>query len=132
MYFHFTNIESDINNISMMEDLTQSIIDKYELNQEKFPDILIAMTEAVSNAILHGNKEVRNKPVEVYTRATENGLSIRIKDQGTGFNYKSLPDPTTPHTIEQEGGRGILLIRELCDEFAFLDEGTIIEMFFKK
>jgi serine/threonine-protein kinase RsbW len=131
MYFHFINIASDINNIGKMEKLTQSIIDKYELNQDKFPVLLISITEAVSNAILHGNGEDVNKQVEIYTDHSIKGLKVQIKDQGNGFDFESLPDPTTPESIEEEGGRGIMLIKELCDEITFLEKGNIIEMFFK-
>lgn len=131
MYFHFINIASDINNIGKMEKLTQSIIDKYELNQDKFPVLLISITEAVSNAILHGNGEDVNKQVEIFTDHSTKGLKVRIKDQGNGFDFESLPDPTTPESIEEEGGRGIMLIKELCDEITFLEKGNIIEMFFK-
>ena len=131
MYSHFANIESDINNISLMEDLTQSLMDKYELGSKKYPDILIAITEAVSNAILHGNKENLEKTVSISAQKSDKGFHLCIEDQGNGFDFNSLPDPTTPITIEEEGGRGILLISELCDSISFHNEGRIIEMFFK-
>lgn len=131
MYSHFINIESDIKNISLMEDLTQSILDKYELGSDKYAVILIAITEAVSNAILHGNKEDINKPVTISAKKSDTGLHLCIEDKGDGFDFNSLPDPTTPHAIEEEGGRGILLISELCDSISFHEEGRIIEMFFK-
>ena len=52
-------------------------------------------------------------------------------DQGSGFNPHSVPDPTSPDHIEQEGGRGVFLIRELCDHCSYLDEGRTLEMFFE-
>ncbi len=131
MYTHFVNIESDIQNIGKLETVTRRILDKYELDQELFPSILIALTEAVSNAILHGNKEEKEKQVEVYTFRSDIGLHVRVKDQGDGFDFSNLPDPTLPETIEEEGGRGILLIQELCDECTFEENGSIIDLFFK-
>jgi len=132
MYSHFTNIDSDINNISLMEEVTRSLVDKYELTENKFPVILIALTEAVSNAILHGNKEDKNKSVTISAKKTNEGIHLCVEDQGLGFDFTTLPDPTTDETIEEEGGRGILLISELCDSFDFHKEGRVIEMFFKK
>jgi serine/threonine-protein kinase RsbW len=132
MYSHFINIESDLDNIGKVETITQSLIDKHAINQDKYPSILIAVTEAVSNAILHGNKESNEKLVEIYTKITNGDLYIQVHDQGNGFQFDNLPDPTLPETIEEEGGRGILLIKELCDEIQFLNEGRIIEMLFKK
>ena len=132
MYSHFINIESDLDNIGKVETITQSLIDKHAINQDKYPSILIAVTEAVSNAILHGNKESNEKLVEIYTKITNGDLYIQVHDQGNGFQFDNLADPTLPETIEEEGGRGILLIKELCDEIQFLNEGRIIEMLFKK
>ena len=132
MYLHIINIGSDINNIGQLESITQSIIDTFSLRQEKYPVILIATTEAVSNAIIHGNKEQSAKEVEIYAKVTNDDLYIQVKDQGTGFDFTDLPDPTKPESIEKEGGRGILLINELCDEYQFQDGGSTIEMLFKK
>lgn len=132
MYSHIINIDSDIKNIGSIESIALSIIDKFSLSQEKFPAILIATTEAVSNAIIHGNKEKKDKAVEIYAKLNQGDLYIQVKDQGDGFDFTDLPDPTTPESIEEEGGRGILLINELCDEYQFRDGGCTIEMLFKK
>lgn len=118
-------------NLNQVEIFVQDLANKFQIKEDKFPHILISLTEAVNNAIIHGNKKDDEKLVSIYLRENEKGISIRVCDQGSGFNPHSVPDPTSPDHIAQEGGRGVFLIRELTDNCFYLDEGRTIEMFFK-
>lgn len=131
MYVTLTYLESNINNLSKLEKLSHSIVEQCNINEERFPNILISLTEAVSNAILHGNEENELKEVEISIDKTEEGISLKVSDEGVGFDYKSIPDPTTPENVVKQGGRGIFVIRDLSDKIVFLDNGSTIEMFFK-
>jgi serine/threonine-protein kinase RsbW len=91
---------------------------------------LIATVEAVNNSIVHGNKEDVNKKVYLSFEMDENTIRILVEDEGDGFDYTNLPDPTKPENIENIHGRGIYLMQHLADEVEFFKEGTLVQMSF--
>lgn len=120
-------------NISSVENYVESICSEYEIDDSVFGNILISLTEAVNNAIIHGNKRNPEKFVTI-SHSLENypkTLIIKIKDEGDGFNYMNLPDPTAPENIEMIGGRGVFLIKQLADLVIFSDKGETIELQFR-
>jgi len=91
----------------------------------------MAVREAVTNAMVHGNQEDETKSVEVIFNCLGNALEIEIRDQGEGFDPADVPDPTEPGNILKTSGRGIFLIRSFMDEvewFARPDGGTTVRM----
>lgn len=124
-------LASDPNNINKVEDLVQQIASRYQLNQEKHDNLLISLTEAVNNAIIHGNKQDRSKKVSIRFAQIADGLAIRVSDQGRGFNVNSLPDPTCPERICECGGRGVFLMTQLCDKMRYINGGSTVEMQFR-
>lgn len=125
-------LASDPRNICRVEQLVNQITSDYRLNQEQHDSLLISLTEAVSNAIIHGNKQDCSKEVRIRHQRTATGcLAVRVSDQGPGFNYQQLPDPTSPERICECGGRGVFLMNQLCDDIAFLNGGTTVEMQFQ-
>ena len=76
----------------------------------------MAVREAITNAIVHGNKEDDSKKVELTLNCSQNAVEIEVKDQGEGFDPGSVPDPTAPENILKTSGRGNFLIRNLMDE----------------
>jgi len=124
-------LPSDTNNIHQVEQLVNQLSSRYHLNQEKHDSLLISLTEAVSNAIIHGNKQDRSKVVRIGYKQLTDGLAIRVSDQGGGFNYDSLPDPTCPERICECGGRGVFLMHQLCDRMQFTNGGATVEMQFR-
>ncbi len=123
-------LPSSANSICKLEEFIQCIADKYEIHAAKYPDILISLTEAVNNAIIHGNKESDNKYVHVELKKTTDGLSFTVHDEGSGFNPKSIPDPTTTEHLDCCGGRGVFLMRQLADEVRYLNDGRSVCMDF--
>ncbi len=117
-------------NIAIVERLIDDISDKHRMINEHYGDVLIAMTEAVNNAIVHGNRLDVNKSVLVEYNIQEKDLFFRIVDEGPGFDYDNLPDPTSPENIERPNGRGVFLMRNLADECEFEDNGRIVELKF--
>lgn len=122
---------SNPRNVSKLDSFVEKIVSRYKLNPDTHGNILISLTEAVTNAIRHGNKNDETKRVEVMIQKCENTLSFRVCDEGTGFDYNSLPDPTRKENLCKCGGRGVFLMRELSDELAFLDNGRVVEMQFR-
>lgn len=91
----------------------------------------MAVREAVTNAMVHGNQEDETKSVEVVFNCMGNALEIEVKDQGEGFDPTAVPDPTDPVNILKTSGRGIFLMRSFMDEVEWLarpDGGTTVRM----
>jgi len=92
-------------------------------------DIEIALREAILNAVIHGNAEAPEKRVYVTCRCTIDGeVSITIRDEGQGFDFDTVPDPTTSDNLLSTQGRGIYLMKALMDEVSFEEGGTVVHM----
>lgn len=117
-------------NIRVVESFIDNIRDKYRIQENMYGNIMVAVTEAVNNAIIHGNQSDKDKNVELSLILENTSITFKIEDQGIGFDYDNLPDPTAPENIEKEGGRGIFLIKNLCDNLNFTNEGKTLEMSF--
>ncbi len=116
--------------ICQLEQFIGVVATQYQISQDKYPDILISLTEAVNNAIIHGNKEDQNKYVEIELNKTNQGISFVISDQGVGFNPQAIPDPTRPENIGCCGGRGVFLMKQLADRVEYRDNGRKVEIHF--
>jgi len=126
------SFESKTENIRIAERLVDDLCEKHNISEDHYGNILIALTEAVNNAIVHGNKLDETKVVTVRTFTEGENLKFKIEDEGPGFNYDSLPDPTAPENIEKPHGRGVFLMRNLADTCSFEDEGRIVELAFSQ
>ncbi len=116
--------------IAQLETFVQKILEKNKINSERYPDILISLTEAVNNAIIHGNKSDRKKKVRISLKHNGSSIIFVVSDEGCGFNMEELPDPTTPDNIECCGGRGVYIMSKLCDNIYFQNNGSTVEMCF--
>lgn len=123
-------LPSTPNSIKDIEIFVQDLATRYPLGPEIYPNVLISLTEAVNNAICHGNKYDEKKFVNIAIKEKSRGFAIRVSDEGPGFNPVEVPDPTTKENITKLGGRGVFLIRQLSDNVQFLNKGRTIEMHF--
>lgn len=119
-------LKSDRSEVSRIEDLLGEINSELKLEMERFINFQIAASEALVNAIVHGNKEDAGKKVYVDISYSDKELEVKIKDEGAGFDVNKVPDPTNEENILKENGRGIYIIRSLVDEFKCdsSDKGT--------
>jgi serine/threonine-protein kinase RsbW len=127
-------LPSDPFHVGKVEPFVDEVAQRYKLDPDTQGNILISLTEAVTNAMLHGNQCDCTKFVSISLRRDKaDTLSVRVTDQGQGFDISSVPDPTADEHLEQCGGRGLFLMRHLSDECRFLDSetGTVVEMSFK-
>ena len=124
-------LNSSLENIEAVEKLISQVKEEYSLSDECCNDIWVALNEAVSNAIKHGNKLDPTKKVRVSVETKyERYLCFTVKDEGEGFNFKDIPDPTTPELIGEPNGRGVFLINKLADKVNFFNNGTVLEICF--
>ena len=113
--------------ICELEHFVQALSERYNICPDRYPDILISLTEAVNNAIIHGNGENRSKKVLVaHKYRKQKGLTFEISDEGSGFDYNSIPDPTRVENLEKTGGRGVFLMRQLSDRIKFANNGRTV------
>ena len=117
-------------NIRIIESFIDNAKEKYELDDDIYGNIMIAVTEAVNNAIRHGNKDNSSKNVLISLSLEDGMIKFKIQDEGEGFNFHQLPDPTSPENISKPGGRGIFLMKHLSDEVDFKDNGNVVELSF--
>jgi serine/threonine-protein kinase RsbW len=123
-------IPSITENIRIIESFIDNAKEKFRLDDDIYGNIMIAVTESVNNAILHGNKNDRNKNVTLSLSLNNNVINFKIKDEGIGFNFHNLPDPTSPQNIDKPSGRGIFLMKHLSDEVNFSNNGSLVELSF--
>jgi serine/threonine-protein kinase RsbW len=126
-------IKSRQEDISKVETFVEDILKQNNVSEESYGNILISVIEGVNNAINHGNKADESKEVELSYHISDNKKNIifKIKDEGNGFDYNNLPDPTEPENIENLGGRGVFLMKQLADMVIFENNGAIVELSFR-
>lgn len=125
------SIPSKIDNLRKIEKVIDEISAEFKIGEDQYGNILIAALEAANNAILHGNKLDDNKNVNITFNIQEETLKIKVEDQGEGFDFGNIPDPTAPENIENVNGRGIFLMEKLSDGIEFEKNGSIVELEFK-
>ena len=127
----FVKIPSIKENVSVVESFIENIGEKIRIEEAIYGNVLVSVTEAVNNAIVHGNKEDKNKKVRLGLKQNKKSVRFIVEDEGMGFDYNTLPDPTNPKNIEKVKGRGIFLIKSLSDKTTFKQNGRVVEMLFK-
>lgn len=123
-------IPSLSDNIRIIESFIDNAKEKFHLDDDIYGNIMISVTESVNNAIKHGNQNEASKNVSISLTLNETQISFKVEDEGKGFDYDNLPDPTAPENIEKPGGRGIFLMKHLADDVIFTKDGSIVELIF--
>ncbi|MGN6181605.1 MAG: ATP-binding protein [Mucilaginibacter sp.] len=117
--------------ITQLEALIENIADKYHVSEDTFANMMTCLNEALINAIRHGNKMDPAKKVIVNAEVDSKRIIWTITDEGPGFDYNHLPDPTAPENIENLTGRGVFIIKHLADQCIFNAAGNEVELHFK-
>ncbi len=112
-------IESDPNNLITVEEFVNYFAKDLGLDNERLAALLLAVTEATTNAIIHANKCDVNKLVKVDVQVDKTRITIKITDEGEGFNPSEIPDPTKPENLLKDSGRGVYLMRVYMDELNY-------------
>ena len=120
-----------MSNIYRAENLIEKLAEKYNFGDDIIGNISVSVIEAVSNAILHGNKGDITKIALLEYSIEGSLLTFTVRDEGEGFNMDLVPDPTLPENRENIKGRGLFLIKHLADHVYFENNGSIIKIEFK-
>lgn len=125
-------LPSKVDSITTVENFIDKLKDEYSLGDDTYANMLTCLSEATINAIIHGNKQNESKKVYINLEV-HNGkrMQFTIADEGDGFDYNRLPDPTAPENLENLTGRGVFIIKHLADQCIFNLKGNEIELHFK-
>lgn len=123
-------ISSELINIDRVRLFLKEIYFDFRLNTISFNHVFLGISEAVNNAVLHGNKLNPEKNVIIRADLLGNQMHIEVEDEGDGFCESILFDPTLPENIKFEHGRGIFIIRQLADEISFKEDGRKLHIIF--
>ena len=123
-------IASKLDKIHEVESLVDKVSAELGLREDHYGNVLIAVTEAVNNAIIHGNKYSEEKSVLISVKKGEKEIVFTVSDKGNGFDFNNLPDPTAPENIEKPDGRGIFLMKNLSDGVEFDNAGSTVRITF--
>ncbi len=126
----YLQLSSHPQNIQLVEPYVLKVKRRFGINEEVYFNILLVLTEAVNNCILHGNQSDPRKHVHIGMNARRNALCFIVRDEGEGFNPNQLPDPTKPERISCANGRGVFLMRELSDGVQYSNDGRQVEISF--
>jgi serine/threonine-protein kinase RsbW len=122
-------LPSDVNIVSPFVNRLMPFISRFRGRDESNFEIELALSEALANAIIHGNHEDPDKQVYVWCRCSTDGeVSITIQDEGPGFDFDTVPDPTAAENLSRDSGRGIYLMKTLMDEVRFEQGGSVAHM----
>lgn len=123
-------IPSKIENLRKVEKIIDDISGEFKIGEDVYGNILIASLEATNNAIMHGNRLDESKDVTIEFKMEGRTLLVKVDDEGNGFDYEDIPDPTAPENIENVNGRGIFLMEKLSDKISFSRNGASVELEF--
>ena len=121
---------SEPNNIREVEHFIEKTIKEFELPEDIRGKITLSIMEAVNNSILYGNKQDSQKLVKLAVVRSQKKVIFTVEDEGEGFDFKNIPDPTTPENLEKATGRGLYLMTHLTDELLFAKNGAKVIMIF--
>jgi len=123
-------IASKTDSLHLVEKFVDDFSSSNNIAQDVYGNLLIAALEAANNAITHGNKLIESKQVTLDFKIDDNKIILTVKDEGPGFDYKNIPDPTSPENIENMSGRGVFLMSKLSDKIDFENNGSSVKMTF--
>ena len=121
---------SDQKEISQIEEFLRHISMQLHIDDGLMYRLLVSCTEAVNNAIVHGNKSDPEKKVNIRCVVVKRTLTVFVIDEGKGFDSDNLQDPRDEKNLMKENGRGVFLMRSLMDKVRFkrLKSGSVAEM----
>jgi serine/threonine-protein kinase RsbW len=129
-YIYEMICRSDLKEISHIEEFLRRVSRQMHFDDGMMHRLLVSCTEAVNNAIIHGNQSDPDKKVVIRCIVKKKTLTISVKDEGRGFDPESLQDPRDEKNLMKENGRGVFLMRSLMDKVKFKHSrsGSVAEM----
>ena len=119
-------LESSYEALELLEGLLNELQVVLNFDDDFYARLMLSVSEAATNAIVHGNKLNPSKKLTIDAEANTHTLAFTIKDEGDGFNPDNIPNPLEEEHLLIPSGRGVFLIKEYADELEYQDEGRTI------
>lgn len=129
--FKDLTISSSFEEIQHIEPYIEELRHQTGFSDNDFARIMLTLSEAATNAIVHGNKENPQKKVLISSFLKDHILSISVKDEGEGFDPAGVPNPLKEENLLNKGGRGVYLINQYADDVLYSEKGTKLTMKFE-
>jgi len=123
-------IASELKELNNLRLFLNQIFTETNLDRSYFNRVLLGLSEVVSNSIIHGNKNDSSKKVFISFLYQEKKIVITISDEGSGFSFENVKDPSLTENRKLENGRGLFLIQQIADEVYFFDGGKRIQILY--
>lgn len=114
-----------------VEGFVENICEEYSIYNNYFSNILVSISEAFNNAVVHGNKSQADKNVDIQFENPPSGLMFKVQDEGEGFDPSAVVDPFSEAAINTDAGTGLYLMRTLSDELSFENNANTVCLLFK-
>lgn len=125
------SLSSSYEALEQLEPFVHELQEWVSLSDEDQNRIMLALSEAVNNAIVHGNDLQEDKTVTITASLQDQRLDISVRDEGEGFDPDNIPDPLKEQNLLNEGGRGVYLMKQYADNVTFTRNGSKVTMNFK-
>lgn len=116
--------------LDSVEELVVTFTKKYDVQKTLCNRIVISSLEAISNSINHGNGGDLDKKISFSLEKKDESIVVIVEDEGMGFDYLNIPDPTLPENILKPDGRGVFIMKKLSDMLVFNEQGNRVELYF--
>ena len=121
-------VQNDLASAKRPESLILAEVERCGYCESAAFAIKLALEEAMTNAVRHGNANDPGKRIFIRYTVTTERTEIVIRDEGRGFQPEAVPDPTRPENIDRPNGRGIMLMRAYLDEVIFSSDGNQVRL----
>ncbi len=123
-------LESDLEEIRRITNFVKTISHDHHFEHNFEHDVMLLITEATNNAIIHGNKFDKTKHATLLCTIEDGYLTIEVSDEGSGFNPDALPNPLAPENLLKPSGRGVFLIKNFAEQadYTFSPSGTTLKI----
>lgn len=130
-------IDSKLEEIRRVEQFIKDIANVHQFPESFLYDLMLVVTEAINNAVIHGNCQDHSKQAFlkciVRKRVKHDDLIVEVKDQGSGFDIEKLPNPLSKENLLKPSGRGVFLMKQFSKvNFVFSENGTTVKLFLKR
>lgn len=126
------DLKSQFSEIERIPGLIEKIDQETRLGEDLKQRIALTLSEAATNAVLHGNRENKDKRVAIVIQVMDDNVTVTVTDEGKGFDPDTIPDPVEEENLLKTGGRGLFLMQEFCDEISYSDGGRTVTLTFHR
>lgn len=124
-------LSSTFGEIEQIEPFVKELQQWIRFSDDNFARVMLTLSEAVTNAVEHGNKNDPQKKVHISATHEARTLKIDVRDEGEGFDPDEVPDPLKEENLLKEEGRGVYLIQQYADNIEYSEGGTCVTMYFR-